>query len=271
MAKQWDESSFFAELQARYGIQIAKVAKEIIEWARNNELTIAWGKGESQGGVQIQYNGLSIISPKISGKVTIWFSLLERSNTPFVEEQKRLDLLYKLNEIQGINIHVKYITLEPFIPISIFINTASLRKFFKIIEWVKQQIKYTDNEFTEPIKSADLEEPPQRIKSETTRIVRDTALTNSLKELHRYKCQFCGMVIQLPDGSRYSEAHHIKPLGGCHEGPDITKNIIVVCPNHHAMLDLGVIRLTIKDIQSGHEIGSEFIDYHNTVIYRGKI
>ena len=77
------------------------------------------------------------------------------------------------------------------------------------------------------------------------------------------------MVIQMPDGSRYNEAHHIKPLGRGHDGPDAAKNIIVVCPNHHAMLDFGAIKLTIGDISPGHDIDLEFIRYNNTMIYKG--
>jgi len=58
-------------------------------------------------------------------------------------------------------------------------------------------------------------------------------------------------------------------LGGVHAGPDISVNIIVVCPNHHAMLDLGVIELDAAKIRckEGHELASEFIEYHNSKIY----
>jgi hypothetical protein len=37
------------------------------------------------------------------------------------------------------------------------------------------------------------------------------------------------------------------------------------------MLDLGAIRLAIGNISPGQEIGSEFIDYHNSVIYKGTV
>src|SRR5690606_19162445 len=78
---------------------------------------------------------------------------------------------------------------------------------------------------------------PERIETKIQRIIRDTALSKKVKALHNYKCQLCGTTIELPNGQRYAEAHHIKPLGSPHDGPDIMGNLICLCPNHHAMLD----------------------------------
>ena len=68
--------------------------------------------------------------------------------------------------------------------------------------------------------------------------------------------------------STYSEAHHIRPLGSPHNGPDIAENILVLCPNHHVMCDYGSIHLYLKNlhVHSRHCIGAPFIEYHNTVI-----
>ena len=110
---------------------------------------------------------------------------------------------------------------------------------------------------------------PERVRSEVYRILRDTELARKLKRLHRNKCQLCGHSIQLPNAESYSEGHHIKPLGGPHNGPDVAGNIIVLCPNHHAELDFGAIRLEPSRIRSehGHIIERQFIEYHNTCIH----
>ena len=120
--------------------------------------------------------------------------------------------------------------------------------------------------------ASDLADPPVRTKTETYRIVRDTIRARRLKKLYQHECQLCGTTIQLPGGQRYSEAHHIRPLGGEHLGPDIEENIIVLCPNHHAMLDLGAIGLAADNItlRHGHRITGEFIQYHNSVIDKSK-
>lgn len=59
-------------------------------------------------------------------------------------------------------------------------------------------------------------------------------------------------------------AHHIKPLGGEHNGPDVRENILCVCPNHHALLDYGAIKLDPMLLKG---IERKYIDYHNEKIF----
>src|SRR5690606_26268428 len=44
-----------------------------------------------------------------------------------------------------------------------------------------------------------------------SRIIRDTNMSREIKALHHSRCQICGETINLPDGRRYAEAHHIIP------------------------------------------------------------
>jgi predicted HNH restriction endonuclease len=113
-------------------------------------------------------------------------------------------------------------------------------------------------------------EAPPRIKVQTYRILRDTELARGLKTLHAHVCQVCGQTIDLPDGRRYSEAHHIQPLGASHGGPDVPENILVLCPNHHAMCDYGALRLDLATLRQlpGHTIGAQFLSYHNERVFR---
>lgn len=121
-------------------------------------------------------------------------------------------------------------------------------------------------------KATDLDDaPPKRALTTTYRILRDTEIARRVKMMHDYRCQICKHTIQLADGSFYAEAHHIRPLGTPHDGPDLIGNIICVCPNHHAELDYGVMRLPMEIYAgtSSHVINKEFVDYHNDVIFKG--
>jgi predicted restriction endonuclease len=88
----------------------------------------------------------------------------------------------------------------------------------------------------------------------------------------------------LVGGGRYAETHHIRPLGRNHKGIDKETNMIVLCPNHHAMMDFGAIaihpdQLTIISPESSypqhpdplqlvqHPIGKEFLEYHMENIF----
>lgn len=110
--------------------------------------------------------------------------------------------------------------------------------------------------------------PPRRLVSSISRIIRDTRLTREMKDLYASTCQICREPLSLPNGERYSEAHHIRPLGQPHYGPDSAQNIIVVCPNHHALCDLGAIVLdpAVLHIHPLHQLGLEYIKYHNEVV-----
>jgi hypothetical protein len=106
--------------------------------------------------------------------------------------------------------------------------------------------------------------PPERTKQETYRILRDTLLARTIKESNNYRCQICGQSLMLNDNTPYAEAHHIKPLGAPHNGPDVYSNILCVCPNHHVLLDYGAIKLNAAELKG---IGKEYIEYHNKNIY----
>ena len=120
----------------------------------------------------------------------------------------------------------------------------------------------------EPIIANDIESPTERIETTTYRILRDTALARRIKSLHDYQCQICGLAIELPNGRRYAEAHHIQPLGEPHDGPDVAGNIIVLCPNHHAMCDYFAITIDSSTMRMHpeHLVDSSFIQYHNDMV-----
>jgi hypothetical protein len=119
-------------------------------------------------------------------------------------------------------------------------------------------------------KAADINEAPESLRSkiEVNRIIRDTALARDLKVMHDFSCQICGQSIDLSNGKLYAEAHHLKPLGSPHNGPDVAGNIVVLCPNHHAQCDYGAIKLSASGLHShaDHIIDEKYIAYHNKEI-----
>ena len=109
---------------------------------------------------------------------------------------------------------------------------------------------------------------PARVKVEVYRILRDTRLALKVKQLHRYRCQVCGSCIVLSDGSLYAEAHHIRPLGKPHNGPDSLSNLVCLCPNHHVEMDYRVSQLITKQLRvaKGHAIQEKHVRYHNALV-----
>lgn len=135
-------------------------------------------------------------------------------------------------------------------------------------------------------KSFDMDQPegPSRIAMSVERVIRDSNLVRTVKNLYENRCQVCGTTIET-GRARYSEGHHIKPLGGNHRGPDTADNIIVLCPNHHAEFDYGWMAVDPDTMEichvdpgnqyvgerlsqvAGHEIAREYLRYHMEHIF----
>ncbi len=113
----------------------------------------------------------------------------------------------------------------------------------------------------------------RRTKSSTIlRVVRDSKIARSVKELYKHECQVCGIVIESKKG-RYAEGAHIKPLGKPHNGEDSVSNLLCLCPNHHVMLDKGVFSISKElnligglngglKMNASHKLDPDSLHYH---------
>ena len=125
---------------------------------------------------------------------------------------------------------------------------------------------------------SDLAEPPPRFESRVSRVIRDTRTAQELKRLYEFRCQMCGFRLEPSPGTFYIEVHHVRPLGGGHDGLDTSNNMLVLCPNHHAMFDFGIPRFLSPDdiemagtcypLTTKHHLAPDVITYHNNVIHK---
>lgn len=146
----------------------------------------------------------------------------------------------------------------------------------------KHDISFLPSNIDEESLTINNNHQPERISIVTSRIIRDSKIVQELKQQYENKCQICGQRIKLPNGSFYSEGHHLQKLGGVHQGPDIKENIIILCPYYHAEFDYGSIAIqghkivhidttnpwynkTMAYVRS--DLGQEYIQYHMDVIY----
>lgn len=78
------------------------------------------------------------------------------------------------------------------------------------------------------------EKPRKIIVPEHEEFYRDPLLAESLKSIYDHRCQVCGMNFKMKYEEPFAETHHIHSLSK--GGLDISKNIIVICPNHHRII-----------------------------------
>lgn len=95
------------------------------------------------------------------------------------------------------------------------------------------------------------------------RLVRDTERARQIKALYHYRCQMCRVRLAGPAGP-YAEAAHIRPLGAPHHGPDVSDNILCLCPNHHVLFDLGGVAVADDFTLIGQE-GRLLVDFRHSI------
>jgi predicted restriction endonuclease len=146
-------------------------------------------------------------------------------------------------------------------------NAVEAKSYFIGHGYTIRDRRLQDNRTPEATDLANV--PPDRVETHVYRILRDTAVARQVKILYDYRCQICGHTIRLKNDVLYAEAHHIRPLGNAHLGPDTRANILCVCPNHHAALDYGAEFLDIEtlSVSEAHGIDRAFIEYHNEKIH----
>jgi predicted HNH restriction endonuclease len=74
----------------------------------------------------------------------------------------------------------------------------------------------------------------KKVKKRSEGRERDLVLSTLVKILRGDQCQLCGQKYDL-EGRFFCETHHIVPLS--EGGLDLSTNMVVVCPNHHKILD----------------------------------
>jgi len=145
---------------------------------------------------------------------------------------------------------------------------SSKRVPVEIIQRAKELIEERRDKLFETDKAVDIFSPPStRIQTTINRIIRDTRMTNILKDKYEFRCQFTGERLSIGNGRFYAKCHHIVPLGEPHNGKDEEENILCVSPNYHALLDYLAIPINKKKLKLlKHDIRDEFIEYHNKLV-----
>lgn len=190
--------------------------------------------------------------------------------------------------------YVKSILDTGFLPNIEYWEAQGLEQFlqWKADFYQARNIEAVDIDISEgvdevPVGIRGSDEPPGRRETRVNRVIRDSALSRFLKSLYSHQCQICKFTFRFTAGRRYAETHHIKPLGWKHNGIDKETNMIVLCPNHHAMMDFGAIaihpeHMTLISVDTTytehqkpielmkHPVDRDFLEYHLKNIF-GKV
>ncbi len=143
-SRQWDEASFFEVLrQSRPAVEV-EVARRILEWARTRNLRVWWGKGLQIGSFVpvLDLPGVShqLFSLYTNNAAEIQFQYY-LTKAPFSDENKRRDLLRRLNAIPGVKIPEDAIARRPSIPLTTLARSQATEEFLGVFDWFIQEVQ----------------------------------------------------------------------------------------------------------------------------------
>lgn len=143
--RQWDESSFLEELEARRGPGDARVARELIEWARVQLPRATWGTGNITGSFfpVLDHAGQDYwpLSLRTDGGVTIELRALSL-RPPFDDEELRREFVRRLNEVGGVSISDDAISRFPSFRLAVLAaSPAALDSFKRALDWFCETVR----------------------------------------------------------------------------------------------------------------------------------
>ena len=141
---RWDEPAFLAELTRRTGEGEARVAKRILDWAQDRGCWIWWGKGAQDGSFfpMVRHGDEDhwTIAVWTSGSIEVQFQWM-RKRPPFDSQEKRLELLRRLNEVLGMAIPEDGIERRPSVPLRVLTAGGRVEGFLGVLDWVVGEVR----------------------------------------------------------------------------------------------------------------------------------
>lgn len=146
--RKWDESTFFAELERRKGVELTEIGRKIYDWARTKTDRFYWGRGVQDGSVypflDDDRGKQRLFILRTGGTVMLPFESMQ-SSIPFSDQVKREELRRKLNLITGMNLPPDAIDRWPTFEMSLLQKPGALDRFIAAMDWAVDQIEEGGN------------------------------------------------------------------------------------------------------------------------------
>jgi hypothetical protein len=143
-SNKWDYDSYLAELEINCGHNVSKTARKLLDWLKPRVTRIWWGEGGAWGSFVpvLKQNSVDyqIFAAKTTGKIEIYFYTLKKKKG-FEEEEKREEIINRLNKIKGVSIPLSASSKGPVISFSDIIENEEFNKFIQALEWIIKEIE----------------------------------------------------------------------------------------------------------------------------------
>jgi len=143
-----DEASFFEALEQKSSADEVEVARRILKWSKERFSEINWGSASFSPVLDYvhtnSHNPITVYTsgkPGLNAKIRIKFLRMKNRNPPFDLDEKRLELLRRLNEVPGIRLPADSIGRVPSVPLAALADKQALLRFQQAIQWTIEEVK----------------------------------------------------------------------------------------------------------------------------------
>jgi hypothetical protein len=140
--RSWDFASICGELERKSGPEAVRVAEKIYIWMQSHADQIEFGKGATQGSIRAKFGhatgSFCPLEPGTDGKLWVNFNYMKR---PFDNDDRRLELLRRINQINGSSIQDSSISGHPTIPLSVLADETQFTKFRSAMDWFVEELR----------------------------------------------------------------------------------------------------------------------------------
>ncbi len=157
--RQWDEASYFSEMEVKNGPLETRIARRVLEWANSNVTRIWWGQGAENGSFipVLEVNGEKFLPIALYHEISRGRPAIEINfqyaykKSPFDQLSLRLEWLRRLNEIPGVSLPADVIERRPNFPLLALDNEAAMAKFLSAMNWFVSEARKGCPAVHEPI------------------------------------------------------------------------------------------------------------------------
>ncbi len=138
----WDEASFFRELAAKSNPAVVESARKILTWMEKNATRVVYGRGRIEGSFTCYFlvNGLKLYPMTLWTQGRLLIDFHDCMKPPFDEEEKRKQLLQRLNTIPDVNLPPDCITRYPSIQMSTLAQGDRTEQLLSVMDWFASQL-----------------------------------------------------------------------------------------------------------------------------------
>lgn len=145
----WTEERFFAELATRASRPAVAAARRILDWATRRTTRIWWGRGSQSGSFVpvLSHAGTDhqLFAVWTYAALEVYFYWYQYKD-PFVTEASRLEILERLNAIDGIALPADSVNKRPSIPLDLIASDARLSAVLTVFDRVIERIERSEPE-----------------------------------------------------------------------------------------------------------------------------